>query len=184
MQFLLGVTLTPSPSPLPHFATDQIEPMIQEAIKMGYRHIDCAEVFLHCEQQVGFALQTALTDNNLHREDIFITSKYPCKQASCLEACKTSLSKLKVEYLDLYVVHYAEFTERCKESTSPEPLSPESPLDRFGSSNMTRFVKLWRDMENLVFSGHVKQIGIVGFPNNELDSLSFTKIKPVLVGPY
>jgi diketogulonate reductase-like aldo/keto reductase len=186
-QFLCTLSASPSPSPLPplHFEVDQIKLVVKEAIKMGYRHIDCAEVFAGYEAQVGSAIQEALLENNLQREDIFITCKIPCKKSSCVDACRRSLERLKVSYIDLYLVDFNDFMSATQDINgfTPSPLTPESPLDRCGAS-IKNFATMWRFMEDLVHRGFVKQIGIIGYPNNELDSLSFAKIKPVLVGPF
>lgn len=52
----------------------QVEYAVYEAVKAGYRHIDCAAIYEN-EHEVGAALQRSFAENLIEREDVFITSK-------------------------------------------------------------------------------------------------------------
>jgi len=76
--------------------------IIKEALKIGYNHIDTAEMYGN-EKEIGLAIQ------NTPREKLFITSKVwhtNLHYEDTLKACKQSLEKLKTEYLDLYLIHW------------------------------------------------------------------------------
>lgn len=52
----------------------EVEKAVSYAIKLGYRHIDCAFMYGN-EDEVGAALKEALTSGEVKREDIFVTTK-------------------------------------------------------------------------------------------------------------
>ncbi|KAL6585822.1 NADP-dependent D-sorbitol-6-phosphate dehydrogenase [Orobanche minor] len=76
--------------------------LITNAIKIGYRHFDCAADYKN-EVEVGEALEEALQTGLVKREVLFITTKiWNSDHGHVVEACKESLKKLRLEYLDLY----------------------------------------------------------------------------------
>ncbi|PIA57208.1 hypothetical protein AQUCO_00600144v1 [Aquilegia coerulea] len=88
-----------------------IKNVILNAIKIGYRHFDCAAKYQN-EAEVGEALAEAFDTGLVKREDIFITIKlWNFDHRHVLEACKDSLKKLQLDYLDLYLVHYPIVTK-------------------------------------------------------------------------
>src|SRR5215470_14143321 len=80
---------------------------ITNALKTGFRHFDCAERYRN-EREVGEALHAGLAAGGLAREDIFVTTKLwnsnhrPDRVEPAFEA---SLERLKLNYLDLYLIH-------------------------------------------------------------------------------
>ncbi len=77
---------------------------IQQAIKIGYTHIDTAEVYGagHCEEIVGKAIQP------FNRKDLFITTKVyktNLRYRDLLAAAEKSLKRLNTKYIDLYLIH-------------------------------------------------------------------------------
>lgn len=77
---------------------------IENAIKMGYRHIDTAHIYENHEQ-IGSAI------SGFPREDIFITSKLWCDShdpALVETACNKSLKELGLSHIDLYLVHWPQ----------------------------------------------------------------------------
>jgi len=124
----------------------------------GYIHIDTASIYKN-EEKVGEALK-ALFASGKKREDIFVTTKiWHSDHNDAHAALKTSLTKLGLDYVDLYLVHwpiggYAD---------------PACPLH-----------KLWPQMEALVEQGLTKSIGVSNFNVQLLlDLLTYAKIKPV-----
>jgi diketogulonate reductase-like aldo/keto reductase len=84
----------------------QVRPAIRSAIEIGYRRIDTAPVYFN-EDAVGDALQEAFQDGIVERKDMFITSKLPSSMHRHVElAVRKSLSDLRLEYLDLYLIHW------------------------------------------------------------------------------
>ncbi|XP_008449805.1 NADP-dependent D-sorbitol-6-phosphate dehydrogenase-like isoform X3 [Cucumis melo] len=85
---------------------DEIKDIITNAIQIGYRHFDCAADYKN-EAEVGEALAEALESGLVKREELFITSKlWNSDHGHVVEACKDSLKKLQLQYLDLYLVHF------------------------------------------------------------------------------
>ena len=78
-----------------------------DAIKVGYRLIDTAQSYFN-EEQVGDGIKKAIEDGIVKREDLFITSKVWIDNygyEKCKESVLESMRKLKVDYLDLMLLH-------------------------------------------------------------------------------
>ncbi|KAJ9550154.1 hypothetical protein OSB04_014199 [Centaurea solstitialis] len=83
-----------------------IKDLLLNAIKIGYRHFDCAADYQN-EVEVGEALAEAFKAGLVKREDLFITTKlWNSDHGHVVEACKASLKKLQLDYLDLFLVHF------------------------------------------------------------------------------
>jgi alcohol dehydrogenase (NADP+) len=86
----------------------------KDALAAGFRHFDCAERYRN-EQQVGEALEAGLSMTGMKREDIFVTTKLwnsnhrPERVQPAFEA---SLRRLKLSYLDLYLIHTPSHSNR------------------------------------------------------------------------
>ncbi|KDQ53613.1 hypothetical protein JAAARDRAFT_49769 [Jaapia argillacea MUCL 33604] len=79
------------------------KPCVLEAFKAGYRHIDTAQVYSN-EAEVGQAFRAS----GLKREDVFITTKiYSSSHGyhSTIGAVSSSLARIGLEYIDLYLIH-------------------------------------------------------------------------------
>lgn len=107
---------------------------VLEALKIGYRHIDTAVAYFN-EDEVGKAIR----DSGIPREDIFVTSKlwlqdYGYEPAK--KAIQKSLSKLGLDYIDLYLIHqpYGDVPGAWK---AMEEAKKEGKLKSIGVSNMT-----------------------------------------------
>lgn len=154
---------------------DKVGDAVKHAIlECGYRHIDCAFVY-HNEKEIGEALKEIFSEGKIKREEIFITSKLWCtshRKEAVLEACKQTLADLKLDYLDLYLMHF------------PIAILPghgDEPLNDHGYV-LTENVSIretWEAMENLVSLGLVKTIGVSNFNTQSLfDLLTYAKITP------
>ncbi|XP_028085906.1 NADP-dependent D-sorbitol-6-phosphate dehydrogenase-like [Camellia sinensis] len=87
-----------------------IKTVLIHAIKVSYRHFDCAAHYKN-EEEVGEAPAIALQAGPLKREDLFITTElWNSDHGHVVEACKDSLKKLQLDCLDLYLVHFPLFT--------------------------------------------------------------------------
>jgi alcohol dehydrogenase (NADP+) len=87
----------------------QVKAAVQAAIHMGYRHIDCAQVYQN-EKEVGEGICTLFDEGIVRREEVFITSKLwntSHAPAAVLPACLRTLQDLGLSYLDLYLVRIA-----------------------------------------------------------------------------
>ncbi|WP_025689471.1 aldo/keto reductase [Paenibacillus zanthoxyli] len=129
---------------------------VKSAIKHGYRSIDTAAIYGN-ESGVGQGIREALSENNLSREDLFITSKVwnsDLGYAETLAAYETSLSKLGLDYLDLYLIHW--------------PVAG-------------KYKEAWRALETLYKEGRVKAIGVSNFQIHHLEDLfADAEIKPMV----
>ena len=80
---------------------------LRSALEIGYTHFDTAEYYAagHSEELVGRAIRETKTK----REDVFITSKVSPEHLAykdVLKACENSLRRLKMDYIDLYLIHW------------------------------------------------------------------------------
>eukprot|EP00958_Prasinococcus_capsulatus_P012284 scaffold1220_cov376-Prasinococcus_capsulatus_cf.AAC.11 len=81
---------------------------VKHAVRSGCRHIDCAKVYGN-EEYVGTAIKQLIDEGTVKREELFVTSKLwnDCHHPSEVEkACRLSLSRLGLDYLDLYLIHW------------------------------------------------------------------------------
>ncbi|HWV35330.1 MAG TPA: aldo/keto reductase [Thermomicrobiales bacterium] len=114
------------------------------ALAAGYRSIDTAAVYGN-EEGVG----RGIAESGIAREDLFITTKlWNEKQGydSTLKAFDRSLHELKLDYVDLYLIHW--------------PL-PARDL----------YIETWRAFEKLYADGLIKAIGVSNFLPEHLDRL-------------
>ena len=159
-----------------HVTAAQVADAVRGAAAFGYRHFDCASVYGN-EREIGASLQ-AVQASGIKREDLWITSKLwndKHGEADVLASCRQSLADLRLDYLDLYLVHWpfpnfhpphCDVTSR---SPDAKPYIHES------------FMRTWRKMEELVDLGLVRHIGTsnVTVPKLKL-VLRDARIKPAV----
>lgn len=159
-----------------HVSAQQIAQAVEGAAAIGYRHFDCASVYGN-EAEIGEAFRAILA-SGLRREQLWITSKlWNDKHAEqdVIASCKKSLADLRLEYLDLYLVHWpfpnfhAPGCDVTSRSAAAKPYIH------------TNFMKTWRKMEELVDRGLVRHIGTsnVTVPKLKL-ILGDARIKPAV----
>ena len=87
---------------------DEVYRAVRSAIEVGYRHIDCAAIYQN-EEEVGRALSDALQAGDARRDELWVTSKL-WNDSHAAEhvrpALESSLRKLRLDYLDLYLIHW------------------------------------------------------------------------------
>ncbi|MBY0146250.1 aldo/keto reductase [Neobacillus niacini] len=129
---------------------------VKFAIKHGYRSIDTAAIYGN-EEGVGQAIQEAMTEYGIKRDELFITSKVwnsDLGYESTIAAYETSLGKLGLDYLDLYLIHW--------------------PVEG-------KYKDAWRALETLYKEGKVKAIGVSNFQVHHLeDVMKDAEIKPMV----
>lgn len=147
---------------------------VKEAVRMGYRHIDCASVYGN-EREIGAALSELMKEGIVKREDLWITSKvWNDMHHDVYGACLKSMADLKVDYLDLYLVHWP-FPNSHAQGVSVDSRDPNArPYIH------EEFMKTWQAMENLVDKGMVRNIGTSNMTERKLELLlRDCRIKPV-----
>jgi len=108
------------------------ESAILTAFEAGYRHIDTAS-FYGNEESVGAAARAS----GLQREEIFIATKlWNSEHGNPERALETSLRKLKLDYVDLYLIHYP-VRERLRSWRAFEKFKEQGKVRSVGVSNFT-----------------------------------------------
>lgn len=156
------------------FSAEQIAEAVRGAIAVGYRHIDCASVYGN-EHLIGEVLQEAI-QSGIKREELWVTSKLwndMHGDGDVLISCAKSLKDLRLDYLDLYLVHWP-FPNFHAPGASVDSRDPHArPYIH------EEFMKVWRQMERLVEMGLVKHIGTSNMTIPKLKLLlRDAKIKP------
>ena len=108
------------------------EAAVLAALEAGYRHIDTAAMYGN-EESVGAAIRTS----GIPRENIFVTTKlWNSDHGNPARALDTSLHKLKLDHVDLYLIHYP-VRERRQSWRALEALRAEGKARSIGVSNFT-----------------------------------------------
>ncbi|WP_418580988.1 aldo/keto reductase [Megasphaera sp.] len=132
-------------------APNDTERAVSDALEIGYRLIDTAAAYDN-EQGVGAAIR----QSGIPREDLFVTTKLWVQDHgydNTLRAFDTSMKKLGLDYLDLYLIH--------------KPYG-----DYYGA---------WRAMEKLYKEGRIRAIGVTSFWNERLaDLANMNEVKPAV----
>jgi len=119
---------------------------VKTAIIHGYRSIDTAAIYGN-EESVGEGIRQGIKEARISREELFVTSKVwnaDLGYESTIAAYGTSLSKLGLEYLDLYLIHW--------------------PVEQ-------KYKEAWKALEHLYSDGQVKAIGVSNFQIHHLEEL-------------
>ena len=137
-----------------HAASSEVAEAVRGAFEAGYRHFDCAAVYGN-EASIGAVLED-LAGSGVARDSLWITSKlWNDKHAEedVVPACRRSLADLRLDYLDLYLVHWPF------PNWHPPGCSVESRAPGARPYIHAAFMKTWRQMERLVDMGLVRHIG-------------------------
>jgi alcohol dehydrogenase (NADP+) len=135
-----------------HVSAAEVAETVKGAAAIGYRHFDCASVYGN-EREIGAALE-AVMKSGIGRDELWITSKvWNDKHDDVIGSCRQTLADLRIEYLDLYLVHwpFPNFhppgCDVSSRSADAKPYIHEN------------YMKTWREMEKLVDLGLVRNIG-------------------------
>ncbi len=129
----------------------QCQQAVEDAIEVGYRSIDTAASYMN-EEAVGSAVRNC----GVKREELFITTKLWVQDHEyddTLRAFDTSMAKLGIDYLDLWLIH--------------------KPYGNYYAA--------WRAMERLYKEGRIRAIGVTSFSNDRLiDLVLHNEVRPAV----
>jgi len=130
---------------------------VKTAIAKGYRSIDTAQVYRN-EESVGRGIRAAIEEGMVTREELFITSKVwndGLSYEETLAAYNSSLEKIGLDYLDLYLVHWPGID--------------------------TNYLDVYKALEKIYQDGRVRSIGVSNFHVLHLENLlKETTVVPVI----
>jgi diketogulonate reductase-like aldo/keto reductase len=148
------------------------------ALEAGFRALDTAERY-RTEKEVGEAMQEVFKAGKIKREDVFVATKLwntnhrPERVAPAFEA---SLKKLRLDYVDLYLIHTP---------FAFQPGDEQDPRDANGNVIYDKGVTLldtWRALENIVGEGKCKAIGLSDVGLEQVKEIfEAARIKPAVV---
>ncbi|WP_150461051.1 aldo/keto reductase [Nesterenkonia ebinurensis] len=124
---------------------EQAEEVVTKALQTGYRHIDTAAVYRN-EEGVG----AAIAKSGIPRDELYVTTKLwvsDFKKGATKQALETSLAKLGLEAVDLYLIHWP------------------APADE-------KYLDAWAALEQLQAEGKTRSIGVSNFLPEHLDRVA------------
>jgi methylglyoxal/glyoxal reductase len=120
--------------------------VVKYALNIGYRHIDTAYIYGN-ESDIG----NAVLESGISREEVFVTTKlWNTDQVGydyAIKACKQSLQRLGLKYIDLYLIHW--------------------PVHGVNNNS----IKIWKAMVNLLREGKARAIGVSNFSIDDLKQI-------------
>lgn len=141
---------------------DKVGKAVEEAIKIGYRHIDTAQAYQN-EEGVGEGIKASGFD----RSNLFITTKLAAEVKDydgAKNAIDESLAKLGLDYVDMMIIH------------SPQPWQNFRDGDYFEGN-----LEAWRALEEAYEAGKIKAIGLSNFQKKDIENiLNNGKVKPAV----
>ena len=142
---------------------NKVGEVVKMALGLGYIHIDTAQAYDN-EEGIG----QALSELNVDRKDIFITSKVRAEIKNYQDAKKSideSLKKLKCDYIDLMLIH-------C-----PQPWDEYGQPYRYEKENL----EVWKALEEAYLDNKIKAIGVSNFNIDDLNNIiNNSKIIPMV----
>ena len=131
---------------------NEVSKAVEVALRAGYRHIDTAAAYGN-EKEVGEGIKAS----EVPRDQIWLTTKLDNPWHKRVpEAIANSLKNLDTEYVDLYLMHW------------PSSTNPDDTKKHYEDWN---FTDTWREMQKLLETGKVRNIGVSNFSITHLEKL-------------
>ena len=146
-------------------APGEVKKAVIEAIRIGYRHLDCAAIYGN-ENEIGEAITQCIQTGVVHRKELWITSKLwnNAHQSDQVQpALEKTLKDLAVDYLDLYLMHWPV-------AFKPGVALPEDE-EGYLSLREVPLTETWSAMQALKEKGLTKHIGVSNFSSKKLQEL-------------
>ena len=143
----------------------EVRDAVLNALESGYRHIDCAPVYEN-EAEIGEAFEEAFRSGLVKREDLFVTSKLWCDHhyaEDVKKGLRRTLEDLRLEYLDLYLVHWPISLQR-------DTLFPEVGSDFIPPEDLP-LSETWKGMKDAHNMHLCRHIGVSNVSPARLRSL-------------
>ncbi|XP_073024892.1 NADPH-dependent aldo-keto reductase, chloroplastic-like [Primulina eburnea] len=137
------------------------ENAVKMAIKMGYCHFDTAQIY-GSEPALGNALNKAISNGLVEREELFVTSKlWGSNHHDPVSALGQTLNNLGMEYVDMFLVHW------------PVRLKPWvlNPLPNEEDFDQLDLETTWEGMERCLELGLCRGIGVSNFSCTKIERL-------------
>ena len=143
---------------------DKVADAVKSAVKIGYRHIDTAQVYGN-ERGVGQGVREC----GIARDELFVVSKVAAECKTYKETVASidkSLSRMVLNYLDMMIIH------------SPQPWAEVNQSDnRYEEGNR----EAWKALEDALKEGKLKAIGLSNFQIHDIENiLKVAQIKPMV----
>ena len=163
-------------------APGEVGAAIEEAVRIGYRHFDCASIYGN-EAEIGDTFQRLFADGIVQRDDLWITSKLWCNRHEASDvapAIGATLSDLQCEYLDLYLVHWPVALKHDVKSVSSG--------EDFLTLEQVPLSETWAAMEDVAEQGLARHIGVSNYSVSKIAGHSgariFPEVNQVEMHPY
>lgn len=165
---------------------DQTAEIVAQAVECGYRHFDSACDYGN-EDETGKGLERVLKSGAVQRDELWVTSKLwnnYHRAEHVRPALEKTLSDLRLDYLDLYLIHFpislqfVPFETRYPPGWTHDP-DADVPCLR---PDPVPIRETWEAMQELVDAGLVREIGVCNFGVSLIrDLLSSARIAPAVL---